>query len=222
MRLASVVVVGNDYLADRAYSAGAKRVEYLPTVIDLDRYEIRQRKDGDVFTIGWLGTPITTKYLNQVASALGEVASKRQVRVIAVGAQTVTLEGVQVDVLPWSEDTEVERIHAFDVGIMPLPDEPWEHGKCGYKLIQYMACGVPVIASPVGVNRQIVEQGSNGFLASTHVDWVNALLTLVDNRELAWQMGQTGRAKVERRYCLQVTTPRLMELMFHVCRGGAS
>lgn len=218
MREASMVIVGNDYLADRARLAGAKRVEYLPTVINLDRYVYGQPQVNDGFTIGWIGTPVTSKYLKVVASAVAEVAQKRQIRIVAVGPCMLTLGGVPVETRHWSEDTEVEQIRAFDVGIMPLPNDAWERGKCGYKLIQYMACGVPVIASPVGVNRKIVEQGDNGFLASTHADWVNAFITLMDDRELRRQMGEAGRAKVEKEYCLQVTAPRLVELMYQVTR----
>jgi len=96
---------------------------------------------------------------------------------------------------------------------MPLPDDNWECGKCGYKLIQYMACGVPVIASPVGINQKIVEPGKNGFLARTQTDWVTALITIINDRELAQQMGQFGRTKVENEYCLQVTVPKLVNLI---------
>ena len=218
MRRAAMVVTGNDYLADRARSAGAKRIEYLPTVIDLNRYEIRREHEGNPFTVGWVGTQVTVNYLNKAASALADVAAKRWVKIVAVGPQRMILDNLPIEVLPWSEETEVERICDFDVGIMPLHDDLWERGKCGYKLIQYMACGIPVIASPVGVNRKIVEHGCNGFLASTHSEWVNYLLILADDRRLARQMGEAGRGKVEREYCLQVTAPKLIKLMRQIVR----
>jgi len=96
---------------------------------------------------------------------------------------------------------------------MPLPDNPWERGKCGFKLIQYMACGKPVVASPVGVNREIVVDGVNGFLASTPKEWVEALLRLKADPELRRAMGEKGRRMVEEKYCLQVTAPRLHRIL---------
>ena len=120
---------------------------------------------------------------------------------------------------PWSEEKEVADIQCFDVGIMPMPDDPWARGKCGYKLIQYMACGRPVVASPVGANQQIVEDGVNGFLAATTADWVRALCTLRDSSDLRERMGKAGRFKVETQYCIQVTAPRLLSLLHSGSRG---
>ena len=129
-----------------------------------------------------------------------------------------TLPAVPTEHVPWTEAAEVAAIAEFDVGIMPLADEPWERGKCGYKLIQYMACGLPVVASPVGVNRQIVEHGVNGFLAETPTQWDEALRTLLADPALRQRMGQAGRQKVERQFSLQVTGPKVGCL---ACSGGA-
>ena len=108
--------------------------------------------------------------------------------------------------------TEVTSVHRFDVGVMPLPDEPWALGKCAYKLIQYMACGLPVVASPVGMNREVVRHGVNGFLATTATEWEEALSLLASDAELRHRMGQEGRRLVEQQYCLQVTGPRVASL----------
>jgi glycosyltransferase involved in cell wall biosynthesis len=101
----------------------------------------------------------------------------------------------------------------MDIGLMPLPDTPFNRGKCGYKLIQYMACGLPVIASPVGVNREIVEPGVNGFLAETEDEWRNALTTLAHDPELRRRMGEAGRLKVEKTFSLQVQGPRMAQIL---------
>jgi len=101
----------------------------------------------------------------------------------------------------------------FDVGIMPLQDGAWEKGKCGYKLIQYMACSLPVIASPVGANMEIVDHGVNGYLASTETEWLESFRRLQQDKRLRTEMGKAGRAKVEKKYCLQVTAPRFVELL---------
>ena len=120
---------------------------------------------------------------------------------------------------PWSEATEVPLIQTFDIGIMPLTDTPWARGKCGYKLIQYMACGLPVIASPVGVNADIVEHGVNGFLADTEEEWAQAISTLLNDRELRRRMGAAGRKKVEAEYSLQVWGPKVAAMIRDVVEG---
>jgi len=211
---AEVVIAGNAYLAAYAHDAGAKRVEIIPTVIDLKRYPVVSTEKRDkVITIGWIGSPSTAKYLQEITPALVEVCAEGKAKVRLIGSGLVDLPDVDAEVLTWNEDTEADLMHSFDIGIMPLPDEPWARGKCGFKLIQYMACGLPVIASPVGVNCEIVEHGVNGFLASTKNEWIQALLMLRGNSELRWTMGAAGRRKVEEQYCLQVTAPKLVSLL---------
>jgi glycosyltransferase involved in cell wall biosynthesis len=213
MRRADLVLAGNDYLAGRARRAGARRVELLPTVVDVSRYAVSERTQGQLLTIGWIGSPSTARYLKLITSVLRDLVASRDVRVVAVGANADQLEGLPVEVRPWSEAGEVEEIQQFDIGIMPLPDEPFERGKCGYKLIQYMACGKPVVASPVGVNREIIEQGINGFLANSHEEWLTALVSLLEDAELRKKMGEAGRKHVEERYSTQQMAPRLASLL---------
>jgi len=213
MRGAAAVTVGNDYLADRALRAGASRVEYLPTAVDLRRYPARPEVEGASFTIGWIGTPVTARYLHLVQPALAALCREEGTRVRLVGSGPVDIDQVRPEIVPWSEDAEASEIQRFSVGVMPLPAEPWERGKCGYKLIQYMACGRPVVASPVGINRKIVHHGVNGFLAETTDEWVHALGTLRDDPGLRRAMGSAGRALVESEYCTKVTAPRLLEVL---------
>ncbi|MDI1293870.1 MAG: glycosyltransferase family 4 protein [Methylobacter sp.] len=211
MRNAALVVGGNAYLAERARSAGAHHVELLPTVIDLDRYQVVSPIVRDRLVIGWMGSPSTAKYLDLVVPALKVLATEFPLQLRVIGAQFAG-SGLDVDCRLWSEESEVSEIQGFDIGIMPLIDSPWERGKCGYKLIQYMACGKPVIASPVGVNQEIVEDDVNGYLASTVDDWVYAFRALFVNAKKRADMGVQGRRFVEERYCLQVTAPRLAQL----------
>jgi glycosyltransferase involved in cell wall biosynthesis len=213
MRHASTVVVGNEYLRDHAIKAGARRVEMLPTSIDLTRYPSPTPARNERFTIGWIGSPATTRYLHLVHEVLAEVCAHDQARVVLVGASEPGWQDVPHAIHPWSEDTEVEEVGGFDVGIMPLEDSPWERGKCGYKLIQYMACGKPVIASPVGINAQIVVPSINGYLSETTHDWVQALTSLMADADLRQKMGAACRAKVERDYAVQVNAPRLAALL---------
>ena len=219
---ADLVTVGNDYLADYARGVGAKRVEIIPTVIDLGFYPCVSpiASPNPVFTIGWIGSPSTAKYLQAIAPALARVCKGGRARVQLIGSGPIELPGVPVELLEWSDDTEVGFLQHFDVGIMPLPDEPWERGKCGFKLIQYMASSLPVVASPVGVNSDIVEPNVNGFLACTVEEWTLALLAILDDVDLRHRMGQLGRKKVEEHYALQVTGPRLAQFLCSIGRPG--
>lgn len=214
MRRAALVIVGNDYLAERARIAGARWVEILPTVIDLERYPISSPPENEIFTIGWIGSPLTSRYLKEIQPALQEICKDGTVRVVAIGAGALELEGVPLEIQPWSEATEVKQIQQFDIGIMPLPDTPWERGKCGLKLIQYMACARPVVCSPVGINKKLVKQGINGFQASNMKEWVNSFQILKNNPSLRWSMGKMGRVIVEEKYCLQVTCAKISQ-WFH-------
>jgi len=209
MTMADLVIVGNDYLGDYAHSAGARRVEKVPTVVDIDRYFVPVRNVSRCVTVGWIGTPVTAKFLSHISEALQTVVNEYGVSIVAVGAKPQEWNGLPVEVRPWQENTEVAEIQDFDIGLMPLPDEPYERGKCGYKLIQYMACGKPVVASPVGMNTEIVRHGENGFLATTVDEWVDALSRLIEDPNLRFRMGQEGRSMVESDYSLQVQAPRL-------------
>ena len=212
MHHATTVVVGNEYLAERARQVGAKRIERLPSVVDINRYTVSQKAEGQ-FRIGWIGSPVTAPYLELIREALREVIEQTGARLVLVGVgDQDPLPGLEKEVLSWSEASEVAHIQSFDVGIMPLPDGHFEQGKCGYKLIQYMACGLPVVASPVGVNTMIVKQGKTGFQASSNTEWVEALLLLSKDPKMRHVMGQAGRKSVELEYSLQVTAPRLLEI----------
>jgi hypothetical protein len=218
MRQASLVIAGNDHLAAFARAAGAHRVETVPTVIDLQRYPAPDfTHHGEPPCIGWIGQRATAPFLTPLASVFKRLTVERRACFRAVGIDAASL-GLPMVSVPWREDTEVAAMGAFDIGIMPLTDGPFERGKCGYKLIQYMACGLPVVASPVGVNRQIVEHGVNGFLAETPAQWEKALRTLALDAGLRARMGRAGRRKVEQHYALQVTAPRLEELLRRAAR----
>lgn len=209
MRHASVVVAGNDYLAERARQAGARRVELIPTVVDTARYQPSQSPPNEIPVIGWIGTPKTSRYLEPLLPIFKALQAQMPVRVVAVGARAEDFAGTPVETVPWSEETEVQSIQQFDIGIMPLADSPWERGKCGYKLIQYMACGVPVVASPVGVNNVIVKPGENGLLAKDG-EWEQPLTALLKDAALRRSCGKRGRADVEAWYSLEVQAPRLL------------
>lgn len=219
MARAGLVVAGNDYLAGRAHAAGAPRVEIVPTVIDLERYPglPAQRPTDATARVVWIGSPSTEHYLQALTGPLQKLAreSRFVLRIIG-GGGALQLPGVEVEHVAWTESTEVECIAQCDIGIMPLLDSPWEQGKCGYKLIQYMACGLPVVASPIGANVDIVEDGKNGFFAVEPEDWVAHLASLLSDDDLRQRMGAVGRRRVDAGFCLQVQHARLAALLHEV------
>ena len=217
MRGADLVVAGNEYLARYARQSGAPRVEVVPSVIDLDRYgPVTPPLEGP-FTVGWIGSPGSEQALESFREAASEVASWRDTRLVLVGASPAALPGVDHETWAWSEGSEVDAMRAFHVGVMPLPDLPWERGKCGFKLIQCMGAGRPVVASPVGANVEIVRDGVDGFLASDVASWVRALGRLRDDASLRDRMGASGRCRVESTYSVEAVAPRLGALL----RGSA-
>ena len=220
MRNASVVIAGNQYLADRARQAGADRVVVIPTVVDRLRYQPQSASDNEDLIIGWIGSPSTQRYVVGIGHALARACRESGARLMLVGATPAVadeLPGIPVEILPWSEDSEAELVSRMSVGIMPLEDGPWERGKCGYKLIQYMACAVPVVASPVGVNSEIVGDNECGLLAESCDDWSTSLLSLLGSRERRDVLGQAGRHAVESHYSLQVQAPVLREVLVTAC-----
>lgn len=208
----ALVVAGNRYLADYAARASAARVEILPTTVDLKRYSVGIPIGNSVPVVGWIGQQATARFLQPLARTFRSLAAAGVADFAAVGIDA-SKYGLPMRSIEWTEASEVQSLQGFDVGIMPLEDGPFERGKCGYKLVQYMACGLPVVASPIGVNSQIVEHGVNGFLARTDGEWAEALRTLSSDAALRRRMGAAGREKVERSYSLQSAAPRLAELL---------
>ncbi len=215
---AYAVTAGNAYLADYASRNGAKNVLIIPTVVDVDRYRATPEPIDRVLRIGWIGSSSTSQYLSAIADPLRRVAQARNIIFVTIGAPPLIFPGVSFQQHDWSLDTEAKLLESIHVGIMPLRDSPWERGKCGYKLIQYMACGRPVVASPVGVNSEIVSP-SVGLLAGDNDAWVDALIKLADQQVLRQRLGQAARARVEQEYSLQVTAPKIARLLEDAARG---
>lgn len=222
MREAACVIVGNRYLAQHAQRVGAARIEIIPTVVDIQRYTPVVHRERQQLVIGWIGSPVTQHYLRSVHKALREICARYNVLLRAVGAHpsvSEQLPGVRVECVPWTEQDEANLLSDMDIGIMPLLDGPWERGKCGYKLVQYMASGLPVLASPVGVNSDLVIPGVNGFLPVSTEDWVERLSILLGSVELRQRLGTAGRSRVEAEFCTQVQAPRLAAIMRSVAGG---
>jgi glycosyltransferase involved in cell wall biosynthesis len=212
-RHAALTVAGNEYLAQWARDGGARSVMVTPTVVDLDRYPVRPPPEGP-FTIGWIGTPMTAHYLDLVAEPLRRLCQETDARLLVIGDDGFSLPGIRCVHAAWEERTEAELLSRCHVGIMPLPASAWSEGKCGYKLIQLMAAGRPVVASPTSANRAILDGGKAGIVADTAEDWHRALARLRDDAAFRRELGAAGRRRVERYYSLSVTAEPLVTALF--------
>jgi glycosyltransferase involved in cell wall biosynthesis len=162
--------------------------------------------------VGWIGSMSTAVYLSELRPALVELKKKYNFVFRVVGAR-LDWTDVPVENIEWTESEEVASVQSFDIGVMPLVDSYWERGKCGFKLVQYMACGKPVVADPVGVNVEIVEDGVNGLLTSSSRTWYEALQSLLEDVSLRQEMGQKGRERFQTHYSLEIWQGTIFELI---------
>jgi glycosyltransferase involved in cell wall biosynthesis len=207
------VVAGNEFLACFA-RGGDRQVVVLPTPIDVPNYQFKAERPGRGATVGWLGLSDGFVYLEQIAPALRRLSEMFvDFRLKVVSDKPLTLNGVRIENEPWRAETEQASLAGLDVGIMPLSDSAWTRGKCSYKILQYMGVGTAVVASPVGMNRDVIRSGENGFLAGSEDDWVGAIATLLENDELRGQFGKAGRELVDRQYSTDTYANSYIELM---------
>jgi len=199
------VIAGNQYLADY-YARYCKNVHIVPTAVDLDRYQMRELPVTEPvkFTIAWTGLARNYEHLDYVATELADFLSDHPRAELLLIANRLWLSNVippeRIRFVPWSPDVEVSALQEASVGIMPLADDPWTRGKCSFKMLQYMAVGLPVVASPVGMNRDVLNHDNVGFGPESPEEWHYALKTLHDDWSLRQQMGHAGRKVVEETY----------------------
>ena len=215
MRMSSAAIVGNHVLAK--YVEGfASSVSIIPTVVDTDRFHppaqlgSNQDREG-VTTIVWVGLASNFPYLELLVPVIRELQQTERIRFRVISSCPPVLPGVNLDFRLWSLEGEVTELQGGDIGVMPLPDTEWARGKCGLKLLQYMALGLPAVASPIGVNQEIISDGENGFLASTQEEWYATLLRLCRDVQLRVRIGQAARKTVKSEYSLSVWGPRLAD-----------
>ena len=215
VNVANVVFAGNSELANWAGKANKSTI-VIPTVIDVSRYHTQNcHKNSDSrFVIGWIGSPSTATFLEIVRPGLQKLGSIVPLELKLIGGSIPEIPGVNTKSIPWSEDTETDEIANFDVGISPLAEDEFTRGKCGVKALQYMAAGVPVVASPVGVHKNIIKHGANGFLASSENDWFQYLQLLVQDTNLRVAIGQSARESVEKYYSLDIMSRRIANEMW--------
>jgi glycosyltransferase involved in cell wall biosynthesis len=211
IRRADQVIAGNEYLARHARALN-RSVQVVPTPVDTDVFVPRpDRGAADAPpVIGWIGTPTTAAYLRPLADPLAALARQHAfVFRVSGGGDALSFPGVSIERPAWSLEQEVALFNTCDIGVYPMPDDDWARGKSGFKAIQFMACGVAVVASPVGINVEIIEDGVNGFLASSTADWERKVGVLLADPELRRRLGAAGRRTVEARYSVRVNAPRI-------------
>lgn len=213
--LASHVIAGNDYLADFARPLNAN-VEVIPTVVDTERYvpiENAPRPDGKV-VVGWTGSHTSMAHLIQVIPMLQALYAAHKDKIVfrVISDRAFEVPGLPVENIPWKSATEAEDLAPMDIGIMPIPDNEWSRGKCGFKGLQYMGMAKPAVMSRVGVNITMIDDGKNGFLAGSQEEWLEKLGQLVRDSDLRGRLGRAARATVEQKYSVHAWRDRYLEL----------
>jgi glycosyltransferase involved in cell wall biosynthesis len=218
-RRAAHVMAGNGHLAEYARHV-SPNVTIVPTTIDTDRYTVMPRTpvEGPPPILGWSGSFSTIQHLDALRGVLARLARAHRFRLRVIGAPHYAIDGVDVEAVPWCSATEVEDLRPIDIGLMPLPDDPWSRGKCGLKALQYMALGIPTVCSPVGVNSEIIQEGVNGLLAATDETWLETLGRLMASPPLRERLGAAGRRTVEERYSARVQAPVVARIFASVVR----
>ena len=211
IRDADLVLCGNAELASKV-SHG--RTAIVPTPIDTTRFAPGVVAPAVGPTLGWVGHSDNLPYLAALAEPLRELGRKHPaLRLVVVADRPIEIPGVAVEFRKWRLEDEVACFGGFSVGLMPLEDTPWARAKCAFKAIQYMALGIPVVASPVGMNRELIRDGVNGFLAANGSAWFSALDALLADDDLVRRLGAAGRGTVERDYSLSREGPRVAGLV---------
>jgi glycosyltransferase involved in cell wall biosynthesis len=212
IKISNLVFAGNQYLADFAKNNNPN-VVIIPTTIETNLYKPSIKQNSDKVIIGWSGSVTTIQHFNYAVNALKIVKSKfgDLVDIRVIGDGNYVNEELGIKGLPWKKESELQDLSVIDIGIMPLPDDEWSKGKCGLKGLQYMALGIATIMSPVGVNTEIIQDGDNGFLASTEEEWVSKISLLVENKELRQLLGDAGRKTVVDKYSVDANKGKYLK-----------
>jgi len=207
------VIAGNEYLQKNT-TPFTHNVTIIPSPIDMSLYPLKKYSEkNDNITLGWIGATGSIHYLEKmkpVFEALGKKYEDLRLKIIC--NVFFDCDNITVEKKLWSEQEEVADIQSFDIGLMPLMDDPWSHGKCGLKILQCLATGVPVVCSPAGVNKEIVKNGVHGFWANTREEWIEKLEILINDPDRRERMGMEGRKRVIEHYSLEANAPRMLKI----------
>lgn len=211
---ADLVVAGNRILADYALRFN-RNVIVIPSAVETRNIPLKNHEaKSNVTVIGWTGGEVNLPYLQLLSpSVLPKLSVDHRIQLRILSSKTINIPSVEVKFIPWSLETQEKEIALFDIGLMPLPANKYTEGKCGYKALQYMAAAVPPVCSDVGINRDIVEDGKDGFVVSSVDMFYGAIKTLIEDRALRQSMGTKARKKVEDHFSVQVVGKRLADLL---------
>ncbi|ODS34735.1 MAG: hypothetical protein SCARUB_00171 [Candidatus Scalindua rubra] len=207
------VIAGNGYLQKNT-TPYTNNVTIIPSPIDMTLYSQKEySEENDNITLGWIGAHGSIHYLEKMRPVF-EILGKRHnnLKLKIVCDTFFDCEDMVVEKKFWNEKEEVKDIQSFDIGVMPLLDDPWSHGKCGLKILQCLAVGVPVVCSPAGINKEIVKDGVHGFWANTQEEWIEKLEILINDHNLRKRMGIEGRKRVIEHYSLKANAPRMLKI----------
>jgi len=216
LKLSDRVIAGNDYLAEFALHYN-RNVSVIPTPVESDKFYPIARDARERVVIGWIGSVTTSDFLNGVKGvfiALSKKYSNIEFKIVGGNLSISNLPNITSK--PWILEQEVGDLRTFDIGIMPMPDNEWTRGKCGFKAILYMSMGIPSVCSPVGMNREIITDGVNGFLADGEDQWIEKLSSLIEDPELRHAMGLAARKTVEERYSVKANAPKFLDVIKEV------
>jgi glycosyltransferase involved in cell wall biosynthesis len=211
IKLSHLVIAGNNYLVDYAKQFN-RNVLVIPTTIDTNYHKPTLSFNKDKIIIGWTGTHSTIKYLINALPVLKKIQQKYpQVEFKIICENEFLIEEIQTQTTSWNKQQEIEQLQDFDIGIMPLPNDEWAKGKCGFKGLQYMGLSIPTIMSPVGVNTEIIQDGVNGFLANSDEEWIQKLSLLIESKEMREKLGNAGRQTVVEKYSVEANKQKYLE-----------
>jgi len=206
-----LVIAGNDFLKQEAEKYH-ENVKVIPTPIDAERYQEKKIHESDMVIMGWIGDHGSIHYMESYKDVWEAMGRKYKNVVLSIICDTfIETKDISLRKIPWNYEREIEDLMSLDIGLMPLFDDLWSKGKCGFKIIQYLGVGIPVVCTPVGINRDVVENGVHGLWANTKDEWIEKLSTLVENASLRKKMGKEGRRRIMDQYTVQVCAPKLIK-----------
>jgi len=209
------IIAGNTFLSNYAKQFNAN-VYVIPTTIDTNYHYPSKKTISDTIKIGWTGSSTTNKHLELISDVLQHITQTySNVKIIMISNQPIISSKFRLKFVEWKQSSEIEDLSQIDIGIMPLPDNEWAKGKCGFKGLQYMALEIPTIMSPVGVNTEMIQDRKNGFLASNKNEWISKLSALIESKELRESLGKNGRKTIEKKYSITNHKDFLISLLKH-------
>lgn len=214
IRWAETVTAGNEYLMAYARQYNSN-VVYLPTTIDTNYHKTEAKKNSNQIRIGWTGTHTTMQYLPLIEQINPLLHQQDRIIWTIISNQKPDLNLANLEFIQWKKETEIEDLSTFDIGIMPLEDNEWSKGKCGFKALQYMALGIPTVLSPVGTNLEIVTDGKNGLFATSAEQWAEKINHLIDDTDFRESLAQNGLKRIQEQYSTQAQWPTYQKLFQH-------